>query len=109
MKYVDQNQRKQTVDDINVARKAIPNEDERIPRANRNYDFNNPFGGAPFEQKNNSVDIDKILKEIDAELARLDEEEKKEKEAKEKAEGKISSDTKVEEPAEKQMERRLIA
>ena len=103
--YVDQNQRKQTVDDINVARKAIPNEDERIPRANRNYDFNNPFGGAPFEQKNNSVDIDKILKEIDAELARLDEEEKKEKEAKEKAEGKISSDVKVEEPAEKQMEK----
>lgn len=83
--YVDQYQRKQTVDDINSARKAVPNEDERIPRVNKNYDFDNPFKTAPFEpNKSNAVDIDKILKEIDEELARLDEEEKKAKEANEK-------------------------
>ena len=83
--YVDQHQRKETADGINEARRMVPNEDERIPRVNRNYDFNNPFSNASFEPKqDNAVDIDKILKEIDAELARLDEEEKKEKEKKEK-------------------------
>ena len=82
--YVDQHQRKETVDGINAARKMVPNEDERIPRVNRNYDFNNPFSNKSFEPKqDNAVDIDKILKEIDAELARLDEEEKAEKAKKE--------------------------
>ena len=50
--YVDREQRKNTVDKINSARLGEGNEFDRIPRANRNYDFDPLAGFNPLNPMN---------------------------------------------------------